>query len=119
MATSSIKLFQFVRKFDQIFGHPCQLNQKKQCSSNSSAKTIFVISCAQYMFATFAFLVFEAETMFDYGFVFFALVTIANSFAVYLIFVWQSENTLILIENCERFIGKSKFSVLVDVNMYM
>lgn len=61
--------------------------------------------------------------MFDYGFAFFLLVSIANAVAIYLILIWQSENTLKLITSCEGFIGASKycirnFGVIIRVNSY-
>lgn len=60
------------------------------------------------MIVTVAFLMFEANSMFDYGYTFFVLVTIITAIGVYLIFIWQSENELGFIENCEEFVEKSK-----------
>lgn len=102
----SIKFLQFFRKFQHTIGI-CggQLNQKYR---QTWPKTIVMILCAQFTFATAAFFVLQAKSMFDYGFAFYNLITLLNGFILYTIFVWQSENTLKFIESCERFIGKSE-----------
>lgn len=103
----STKLFQFVRKCHQIFGiYSQQPNQKQQ--SINWIQTLFLISLALFMFTTAGFLLFVATSMFDFGFIFFSLITVTNSTAIYLIFIWQLRNTLEFIENCEKFIGKSE-----------
>ena len=106
----SIKLFQFVQKCHQTLGIlPRQPNPKQKQLSSHSIQAIFLTCLAQYIFTTAAFLLFKAKSMFDYGFSFFILIGLANCIAIYLIFIWQSENTLKFIENCEGFIEKSKF----------
>lgn len=63
------------------------------------------------MFATAAFFVMEADSMFEYGLAFFVLIAIISSIVVYVIFIWQSENTVKFIEHCEEFIAKSECGV--------
>lgn len=104
----SIKLFQFVQKYNQIIGIYSSQSTTMQGSINST-QAFFWISCAQIWFTIAAFLVFEANSMFDYGFEFFAFISIINGIAIYSIFIWQSQNTLKFIENCERFIEKRKY----------
>lgn len=108
----SIKLFLIFRKFHQFFGiDPSQSNQKLWIID--CAKIIlFLINSSIFMCATVAFLLFEAKSMFDYGFVFFSLISTIDSIAFYLIFIWQSQNTFKFIEHCEGFIKKSKRAVL-------
>lgn len=104
----SIRFLQLVRKFHQLIGiYPPQLNQN-QHSINSTQK-IFVICCAQFVCSLIAFLVFEAKFMLDYGNAFYALISMANSISIYSIFIWQSENTLKFIENCNGFIETSMY----------
>lgn len=106
----SIELFRFVRKCHRIYGiDSCQLDQKHH--SISSAKLIFLISCVLFMFSTAAFFLFEANSLFDYVFAFYSLVTIANCIVVYLIFIWQSQSTSEFIGKCERFIEKRKYTI--------
>lgn len=62
----------------------------------------------QFLLTSIAFLAFEATSMFDYGFGFFTLITMANATVIYILFIGQLENTFDFIENCEKFIGKSK-----------
>lgn len=106
----SIQLFQLVQKvhrsFFGIYTH--RLNPKPR--STNSTVAILLISCAQFMFTMAGFFLFDAKSMFDYGFAFFALVSISNSIAIYLIFIWQSENTFAFVQNGDRFIEKSTYS---------
>lgn len=103
----SIKFLQFVKKFNQLCGiYACESIQVQR--SVISTKTLFLIGFAQFIFSTAAFLVFGAKSIFDYGYAFYMLFVVINGFVIYVIFIWQSVNTLKFIENCERFIEKSK-----------
>lgn len=94
----SMKLLQFAQKFHQnVFGIYRRQSNQKQCSI-SPAKTIILISFAQYMFTTAAFFLVEAKSMFDYGLVFYLLISIINCIAIYLIFIWQSKTLLSLLK---------------------
>lgn len=105
----AVKLFQFVQKCHQAYGiYPVQPNQRKH-----STKFIVLMSYAQFSVTTAAFVLFKAKSMFDFGFVFFLLISITNAIAVYLIFIWQSQNTFEFIGNCEGFIEKSKYCLNV------
>lgn len=109
----SIKIFQLFRKCHQTIGiHPPQPNQKQPLIN--WIKWIFVICLAQLMFATAAFMVFEAKSMFDYGLAFLLSIAIINSLVVYLIFIWQTENIVKFIGNCEDFIVESKCRFLLQ-----
>lgn len=103
----SIKFLQFVQNFNQISGiHPYQSNQE-QLSTNSTQK-FFLTGFAQFIFSTVAFLVLEAESIFNYGYAFYMLIVAINGFVIYLVFIWQSGKTLEFIGSCEKFIEKSK-----------
>lgn len=109
----SIKIFQLFRKCHQTIGiHPPQPNQKQPLIN--WIKWIFVILQSQFLFAMVAFLVFDAESMFDYGLAFFLLISIMNTIVVSLIFIWQTENTEKFIKNCEEFIAESKCRFLLQ-----
>lgn len=104
----SIKLFQFIQKTYQTIGiSPSKLNSKK-CSINPK-NTAFLIFLTQYTLTTVGFLMFDAYSMFDFGFAFFNLLSIINPTVIYLLFIWKLENTLNFIEKCEIFIAKSKY----------
>lgn len=90
----SIKLFRLFRTFHQTIG--IQRN------------TIFFISSGQFTFTAAAFLVYDAESFFDYGFGFFALICIINTIIIHLLFVLHLENTFKYIDNCEKFIETRK-----------
>lgn len=108
----SIKLFQFVQQYHQIIGiyHPSQSNQKHRPYNFTQA--IFLICFTQMIITIAAFLLFEDISMFDYGIAVFILVAMITSTVIYLQFIWLAENTLKFIENCEKFIEKSKCTVL-------
>lgn len=104
----SLKFLQFFQKCHKIIGIcPSQSNQEQR-STNDLIKFIFLFSIAQFMFTMAAFLVFEAKSIFDYGFAMWALLSTINSTVIYLIFSMQLKNTLNFIEKCEEFIEKSK-----------
>lgn len=103
---SSIQLFQFFQNVHEIIGiFRCRTNQKG-CAIDLRKRT-FLISCGQFMFTTLTYFVFVAKSMFDYGFGIFVLISIANGIGVYVSFLWQRENTLKFIGNCEEFIKQS------------
>lgn len=52
---------------------------------------------------------FQAKSMFEYGLAFCILIAMINGIAIYSIFIWQSENTLKFIHNCEEFVETSKY----------
>lgn len=104
----SFKLFQFVQQWHQAIGiYPSQSNQWP--SQINSTNVIFLFCCAQFAFTTIVFLFVEATSMFEYGLAFFGLIGIINGIVIYLIFIWQSQNTLDFIKNCNRFIEKRMF----------
>lgn len=104
-----IKLFQFFQNCQQTIGID-QFEQDQKKRSINSTRMIFLISFAQLMLTMIAFLAFEAESIIDYGFTFWAITCLNNGCGNYSIFIWQSENTLKFIEDCEAFIEKSEFS---------
>lgn len=108
---SPIKLFDFFQKTHQTIGiHPFSANPKK-CSIYSRNE-LFLIGLTQTVLASGAFLALEATSMFDYGFGFLILISIANPIVVYLLFMWKSESTLNAIKHCEGFIEQSESILL-------
>lgn len=104
---SPLKLFQVVKTILRIIGIYSSEPNPKQCSVNAR-NTIFLICNAQITFTTFAFLLFEADSLFDYGFGFFASISLINCTVIYLLFMGRYENTMNFIETCEKFVEKSK-----------
>lgn len=104
----SIELFKFFQKINQTIGIcPAQWNQTSYLSNNLR-RAIFLISGAQFMFSTAAFFVIEAKTISEYGLSFCYALSALNSIEMYLIFIWQSQNTLEFIQHSGEFIGKSE-----------
>lgn len=102
--TSSVKLFQFFQNIHQTIGIcESQPNQQRWLK-----KLIYRIGLVSFVFSSFAFLIFEARSLFDYGFGSFSLITVVNSSILYVLFIWKSENILKSIGKCEEFIEKSK-----------
>lgn len=104
----STKLFHFLQEYHQFIGFKLsESNQKKY--SIGSRNVIFLTSLGQTAFTTFVFLMFKAESMFDYGFSYFMAITYTNGIAVYLLFMSELKNTRKFIKNCEGFIEKSTY----------
>lgn len=99
---NSFKLLRLYQKIHAAIG----INPS---NSNRTSFNVLLISAAQVGLTTVAFLLFEANSMFDYGFGFCFFVTIINVIIIYLSFAWQSENTSNFIANCEKFTEKSKY----------
>lgn len=103
----SIKLFQFNQKHYKAIGiYPTQPNQKH--SSFNLTNSIYLFCFVQFCISMTAFIWFEANNMLDYAIASFGLVTTIIIMAIYLLTIWQKENTVKFIENCEEFIEKSK-----------
>lgn len=111
MAGDSVKLFVFYKRYNEAFGifSLTQPNQNHLHKIINRAKPfIFFICISQFFVTTVAFGVFEATTMHDYGITFFTIICIIYVIFSYMIPFWQMEEILQFIENCEKFIGKSK-----------
>lgn len=108
MASSeSVKLFTFIKKTFRIIGiSPPQSNQKH--NSINSKNWIFLLCLVQLCIATVGYFFTEANSIMEYGMVFFNAITAIETIILYLIFIWQMKNILNYIENCEKFVEKSK-----------
>lgn len=110
----SIKLFQFYQECHQIIGiHPSQSNQRQ--STSNWKNTVTLIAFGLMMPTTAAFIIFDAESMFQYGSAFFLLICIIAFGIFYLIFIQSREITYKFIVTCEKFIEKSKISSSVHI----
>lgn len=105
---SSIRLFQFNQKFHRFIGIYSSHPNQEQYSLNLKNFICFIV-LTQYGLTVGAYLVLEANSIVDYAFAFIGLISIAYCMLIYVLFIWQLENTLKFIENCERFIAKSKY----------
>lgn len=94
---------------------PTDANQKQ--SSVNWKFTIFLSFLLHQWFTAIAFLVFEAESMFDYGLAFYIFLSITNSTVISLLFLFEKENTFEFIKNCERFIEKREYIIYVFVRI--
>lgn len=107
--TGPIKLFQFFQKFNQWIGiDASQPNQKSNIATILN-RSIFVLCSAQLMFSIAAFIVIEASSMFEFGLLVCMYLCAIVPIVIYLIFIWQYQNILEYIGNCENFIRKSKY----------
>lgn len=103
----SIKFFQFVQKCHEIVGmHPSQSNQNQW--SNNLRTAIFIGFAVEGITITVGCILFEAESLFDYGFAFFILNCLVDNAINFLSLIWQAESTFKFIKHCEGFIEKRK-----------
>lgn len=115
-AGDTIKLFRFIQKTYQAIGvFPPKSNQNR---SPINFKDWFFIFCEVLFFiSTAAHLFFEANnSMIEYGLIFFTCTTSIFCIVTYLILFWQMKNILNFIENCERFVEKSKYRLLFFIH---
>lgn len=108
---TSIKLFQFNRKYNQavgIYWPTIQSNQMaRQCSINSK-NLLYIICLTEFLVSSIAFILFEAKSKLEFSMTTFSIHTITTVLVMYLLTVWQIGNILKLTDNCEKFIEKSK-----------
>lgn len=90
-----IKLFKYIRKIYQVTG---------VIPSESNRKLLFFFSLAQFSFSTTAYLLFEANSITEYGMGLYTSTTIAI-----FSFFWQMKNFSQYLENCERFIAAREY----------
>lgn len=105
MAGGSIKLFQFTQNYCQILGIYSNKNRYKLI-----AMRLIVVFCAVvFAAALIAFLLYDAKSMCEYGVTVFILTSICvGMYAYFFTSIWERENIFKFIENCEKFIKKSK-----------
>lgn len=104
----SVKLFQFFQicqKFMAIF--PSHSDETRR--SLIIRRTLVLLGMAAYVLPTAAYLIFDAQSMFDFGIGMFCSLTGLCGAVVYSLLIWQSENTAKFFESCEQFIAKRKF----------
>lgn len=105
---NSTKLFQFNQKYGQMIGIELSQPSKNRYAFNST-QLFLLISSTQFAMALLAFLVYDAETMAEYGITFVALITIIQAMVTYLNNISKLEYTLKFIENCQHFIENRKW----------
>lgn len=102
----TIKLFQFFQKTYQDIGIlPPQSNPYR---SINLKKWFILFGHAKCIITSAGYLVFEANSMIEYGMVFYICVSTVLTITFYLTLLWKMETILSFIENCERFVAKSK-----------
>ena len=106
--SGSIKLFSFIRKYCHVWGiYLDQANENGQLTLNSRNR-LCVVSFVIHSLSSGAFFIYEANSLFEYGLSFFAASFGITFLFIYLAMLWQMENILEFIENCEQFIEKSE-----------
>lgn len=103
-----VKLFNLSRKIYQNIGiFPLEPNQNRRFIN---LKKWFLVFChVQMLITPAAYLVLEANSLIECGMIFFNCSSVALSILVYLTMIWQMRSILSFIENCELFIGRSKY----------
>lgn len=99
----AIELFGFIKRTHEnvgIFRASLDSINPKNC--------LILVGEAQFFISSVAYLLFETSSIVDYGMVFFTCASINLSITIYLLLFWQTTDILNYIENCERFIEKSK-----------
>lgn len=100
---NSMKLFQFNRKYCQTIGI-----KSPQSNTFNAINWIFVVCVAQFALTSAAFMLFDANSMGEYGVTFVAVVCAVEAMAIYTIIIWKLEDISKFIEKCEAFIEDSE-----------
>lgn len=115
-----IKLFQLNQKYCRTFRiFVPQTNQNRL--TNDTIKCMYLICLAQFGMASVAFLLYDANSMGDYGAAFFTLNDLIETAIAFAFTNWKIADILQFIANCEGFIEKresrenSLFSNLINV----
>lgn len=113
MAGSSTRLFQFNQNYCQVIGikSPKSNENLYKCKS---IRFIFVIFETIFAIALLAFLLYDAESMGEYGITFHIFNTAIAVVFFYFIMISKMNDILLFTENCEKFIKKSKFNVFTN-----
>lgn len=104
-----IKLFLFIQQTYQDIGVHASESDESGSDINPNRRR-FVVGLGQMFITSAAYLLVEANSMFEYGRAFYTFITVLLSMILYSIMIWQMEKILNYIENCELFIEKSEYS---------
>lgn len=107
-----IKLFKFIQK--TYHGIGIFSPKSNQIPSSINSKNWLNLFChMEFLISSIAYLLFEANSMIEYGLAFYICTTVLTSLIFYLIPLGESENILNFIQNCEQFINdKSEYKHL-------
>lgn len=99
---ATIQLFKSAQSICQEAGiYPSEFNHRRRYT---------ILFClANNFISTAGYLIFEANSMHEYGMVFFNCTTELFCCMLFTILFWQMKNILNHIEKCERFIEKSEY----------
>lgn len=101
-----LKLFQSVKKFQQIQGI-CPPSPHQRTPFNG--RNLFILFCfAQMFLSATAFILFEAQSMYEFGLTLYASLTELQTFTCFICILCKITKYFELIENMENFIAKSK-----------
>lgn len=107
-STGKLKLFRSVQKFQHIQGFYPQ-SRLSQHSPYNGRNLCFQLCVLQMFLSATAFLLFKAQSMYDYGLTLYASLTEALTFVCVTATLRKTTETYELIENMENFIAKSKY----------
>lgn len=107
---SKMILFQLVRKYFKRMGIYLQRPNQRNSSINCIT-FIYFTAFAQAIISSAAFILFEAETVVEYGFTFYVLTIACVASAAISIVHWNVGNIIAFVESFEAFIEKSKFNL--------
>lgn len=105
-----IKLFQFNQKYCETIGIRLLASNQSHYRLNSK-NLILIFFVVQFAIASAAFVVYDAESMGEYGVTFFVFIATVISMVDYSITIWKREFISTFTENCEVFIEKSKLDL--------
>lgn len=106
----SAKLFKYYQRYNQILGFTSPKPNGNPVLLNSK-NVILLISLAQYFMSTAASMLFEAQSVVDYGTIVSYLVLDITIATEIFLSIYQMEKTSKFIESCEQFVARSKMCI--------
>lgn len=100
-----VKLFSNFQKLSYLAGIFPLESSRNGPSIDLAKRVIIVVFVLTNFLTSAAFFVFDANSPFEYRLSFFSAAGAVTALSFYLLMIWQTENTRLFIENCERFIG--------------
>lgn len=88
------------------------IRNQRDCSINLTNK-LFIISYVLFFSTTVTFLVFDAQSLFDYGFALYLLIAVITGLGLYLLLIWKFKEILDFIESCEEFIENRTYRLKI------
>lgn len=114
--TGSVKLFSFGKKLSHVIGISLAASDDDDDRRFNWINRMVIVIEVVWFLLSVAIIVYGENSMFEYGISFFAAFVGIFAFCEYLAMIWRKDNISSFINNLERFIEKSTWTILKLIN---